>query len=398
MKKTTAQFLSILLACCLVSCCAPPLKKEVTSPEEALRQVRFFYPRFRDDIKYQDLERAVNYSLEYLDRLKKGSEIRFGPDTFEREEVIESHRAFLEIISGRPDPGELNRRIKRTFRVYRATGRAGEKEILFTGYFEPIYRASSSAGGPYRYPIYDRPSDMLEIDLAQFHPRFSGQKLVARVEGNRVLPYYSRREIDTEGCLRGRGLEIAWLRDPVDVAFLQIQGSGSLLLPDGHTMRVGFLAKNGLPYRSIGRYMIKKGMIPKEKVSMQAIRRYLESHRDIVPEVLNYNPSYVFFRRLSTEPQGNLGVPLTPGRSIALDYRLFPKGALGFIETRKPLLDEDKKIKEWRKFSRFVLNQDTGGAIKGAGRADIFWGRGPYAETAAGHMRHEGDLFILIKK
>ena len=131
---------------------------------------------------------------------------------------------------------------------------------------------------------------------------------------------------------------------------------------------------------------------------MQGIRRYLSEHPEVVDEVLNHNPSYVFFRVLDSEPVGNIGVPLTPGRSVALDYRLFPKGALAFVSCRKPVVDDKGRIIKWIKFSRFVLNQDTGGAIRGAGRADLFWGSGLYAETAAGHMKHEGELFILIKK
>ena len=182
------------------------------------------------------------------------------------------------------------------------------------------------------------------------------------------------------------------------MAFLQIQGSGKLILRDGSTISAGYSAKNGLPYRSIGRYMMEKGFLTKEEMSMQAIREYLARHPETVRDVLYYNPSYVFFRRLEKGPLGNLGVPLTPGRSIALDSGLFPKGALGFITCKKPVMDNKGRVKEWEEFSRFVLNQDTGGAIKGAGRADIFWGNGPYAEAAAGHQNHKGELYILIKK
>jgi membrane-bound lytic murein transglycosylase A len=131
---------------------------------------------------------------------------------------------------------------------------------------------------------------------------------------------------------------------------------------------------------------------------MQSIRKFLTTHPALVKEILNYNPSYVFFRTLEDGPLGNIGVPLTPGRSIALDSKLFPKGALGFISSQKPVVDETGAITEWSKFSRFVINQDTGGAIRGAGRADVFWGSGPYAEIAAGHMKHEGELYLLIKK
>jgi membrane-bound lytic murein transglycosylase A len=161
---------------------------------------------------------------------------------------------------------------------------------------------------------------------------------------------------------------------------------------------VNYQASNGRPYRSIGRYMIEKGFLAREEMSMQAIRKHLTEHPEVLDEVLNYNPSYVFFRQVDSGPLGSLDVLLTPGRSIALDSKIFPKGALGFISCQKPLVNDQGDIMGWTKFSRFVLNQDSGGAIKGAGRADIFWGSGPYAELTAGHLQHGGDLYILIKK
>jgi membrane-bound lytic murein transglycosylase A len=136
----------------------------------------------------------------------------------------------------------------------------------------------------------------------------------------------------------------------------------------------------------------------KEDMSMQGIRRYLSEHPEIIDDVLNQNPSYIFFRTLENGPLGNINIPVTPERSLALDVRLFPKGALAFISCQKPIVNDQEEITGWRKFSRFVLNQDTGGAIKGAGRADLFWGSGPYAEIAAGHLKHDGELYILIKK
>ena len=204
---------------------------------------------------------------------------------------------------------------------------------------------------------------------------------------------YSDLEPSTVG-----NLEIAWLKNKIDLAFLHIQGSGRLSLPDGKTIVVGYNASNGRPYRSIGRYMLEKGFITRKQISMQTIKSYLNEHPEVLNEVLNHNPSYVFFQVLETGPLGNIGVPLTPGRSIALDSAIFPKGALGFISCQKPVLNTKGDIVKWVKFSRFVFNQDTGGAIKGAGRADIFWGRGHHAETAAGHMKHEGELYILISK
>ena len=238
----------------------------------------------------------------------------------------------------------------------------------------------------------------MRIDLSLFNEKFKEENIIARIEGNKVVPYYSRRLIEEESVLAGKGLEMAWLKDPLDVAFLHIQGSGRLRLRDGNELLVHYRASNGRPYRSIGRYMIEKGFVKREEISMQAIRKYLTENPEVLDDVLNYNPSYVFFQQVENGPLGSIGVLLTPGRSIALDSRVFPRGALGFIVCEKPSLNEQREIVGWTKFSRFVVNQDTGGAIKGAGRADIFWGSGPYAELTAGHLRHEGDLYILIKK
>jgi len=313
--------------------------------------------------------------------------------------VVRSHEAFLSLLSLNLDEEEFRRRLTKEFRVYRAAGRAGKNKVLFTGYFEPVYAARLHRDMTFRHPIYRKPDDLIKIDLSLFSEEFKGKSIVARVDGKKVIPYYSRRQVVMEDALEGRNLEIAWLKDPVDVAFLQIQGSGLLELKDGKAISVGYAEKNGHPYRSIGRYLLDRGLLSKEEVSMQRIRRYLSEHPEVVDEVLNSNPSYVFFRILGDGlTLGNLNVPLTPGRSVALDSRLFPPGALVFIKTKKPRVNDRGEIIGWEEFSRLAVNQDTGGAIRGAGRADLFWGRGPYAELAAGHMNHEGELYVLIKK
>jgi len=238
----------------------------------------------------------------------------------------------------------------------------------------------------------------LRIDLGVFRPRFQGERIIARIDGRNLIPYYTRNDIAEGKVLEGRNLEIAWLTDPLDIAILQIQGSGIIRLPNGETVRVGYSASNGQPYRSIGRFMIDRGYIEPDDLSLQRIKSYLKDHPDVKDEVLNYNPSYVFFRLLDNGPFGNIAVPLTPGRSLALDDRLFPKGALVYIRCQKPIMGKDGNITGWTPFCRFLLNQDTGGVIKGTGRADIFWGSDPYAELAAGHFKHQGELFFLVKK
>jgi membrane-bound lytic murein transglycosylase A len=378
--------------------CYPVLKKEAVEPEEALREVRLFPPNFYDDMGLDSLTLALKRNLEYLDRLPPGTVFHYGPHEFTCRQVRESQEDFLNLLSRGFDADQLDREIRRQFRIYQASGRIGERRVLFTGYYEPVYEGSLVPDETFRYPLYRAPDDLIRIDLSLFAEKFKGETIVGRIEGKRVLPYYSRQEIGAGRALEGKGLEMAWLKDPLDLFFLHIQGSGRLRLPDGKELPVQYHASNGRPYRSIGRYLIDRGLVPREEMSMHTLRGYLTNHPQVLDEVLNYNPAYVFFRQAEKGPLGSLGVLLTPGRSVALDPRVFPKGAVGFISTEKPLVNDRGELKGWTPFSRFVLNQDSGGAIKGAGRADLFWGSGSYAELAAGHLRHDGDLYILIRK
>jgi len=394
-KQTLIMF--ILLALSFFTACHPPLVKEAEGPEQALVPVGWFYPSFEDDMDLDSLREALDRNLQYLSRLSPDHSFVYGPHRYTCRQVMESQVAFLEMIRSASGPEDLNQRVRREFLVYRAAGRDGQ--VLFTGYFEPILQARFRPDNSFKYPIYRKPDDLIKIDLSLFNEEFKGKSIIARIDGKNVIPYYSRQQIAQGRALEGKGLELAWLRDPVDIAFLQIQGSGRLDLGDGKTKRVGYAERNGLPYRSIGRYLVDRGLIAREEMSMQAIRRILAERPEMVEEVLNYNPSYVFFRDLGQSPPvGNINIPITPGRTLALDSRLFPAAAIGWIKTQKPRVNDKGEIVSWEDFSRFVMNQDTGGAIKGPGRADLFWGSGPYAEIAAGHMRHEGELYILMKK
>jgi membrane-bound lytic murein transglycosylase A len=386
-----------LIVFSLLTACHPPLIKEAEGPEQALVPVRWFYPCFEDDMDLDSLREALDRNLQYLSKLNPDHSFVYGPHRYTCRQVIESQTAFLELIRTVSGPKELNERVRKEFLVYKAAGRDGQ--VLFTGYFEPILQARSRPDNSFRYPIYRKPDDLIKIDLSLFSEEFKGRNIIARIDGKSVIPYYSRQQIAQGRALEGRGLELAWLKDPVDVAFLQIQGSGRLDLGDGRATRVGYSERNGLPYRSIGRYLMDRGLITREDMSMQAIRRILAERPEMVEEVLNYNPSYVFFRDLGEGPVlGSINTPITPGRTLALDSRLSPAAAIGWIKTEKPTVNDKGEIVSWEAFSRFVMNQDTGGAIKGPGRADLFWGSGPYAELAAGHMRHDGELYILMKK
>ena len=395
-KKISAG-LVLLIVLFSLNCFRMPVKKP-TRYKEALTQVHFFPPEFHDDIELASLKKAINRNLEYLNRLNPQKTFYYGPHKFTCKQVKDSQEKLLEILSREPDPDQLNRYIKKHFYIYQAAGGTDSGKVLFTGYFEPLFDARLERDETFKYPVYRMPDDLVKINLSLFGNRFKGERITGRIVKKNIVPYYTRSQIDNEHVLSGKGLAIAWLKNPVDVTFLHIQGSGRLRLPDDNVISVGYQASNGRPYRSIGRYLMKQGYLKKNEISMQRIRSFLSKHPELTGKVLSHNSSYVFFKILNSRALGNINVPLTPGRSLALDTKIFPKGALAFISCQKPVLDKAGKIVKWKKFSRFVLNQDTGGAIKGAGRADIFWGSGAYARIAAGHLKHEGELYLLIKK
>ena len=356
------------------------------------------FPSFVDDLDRESLELAIGRSLQYYDKIPEGRTFHFAGNLYTGRELKESLLKFLEIIRSSSSDEIRERRIRNTFDVYKSVGRSENGGVLFTGYYEPVLEGSFKRTEKYRYPIYRRPCDSKVIDLGRFKERFKGERIVARFENGEIVPYYNRKDIDEKGCLKNRGLEIAWFADPVDIFFLHIQGSGIINLPDGDFIQVSYASSNGRPYRSIGRLLIDEGKISREDVSLSSIREYLMKRPEEMSDILNHNESYVFFRIVEKGPVGCLGVPVTSGRSIATDSNLYPRGTLAFIKTRKPLIVRDGKIKSWIPFSRFVLNQDTGGAINGPGRVDLFCGRGKKAEIMAGHLKEEGKLYFLVNK
>lgn len=356
------------------------------------------YPRFVDDMNFDGLAHSLEKSLLYLKRQPPDRTFGFGADRFTTVHMIRSIERFARFIDDRPSTPALNRFIAENYRVYRAAGNNGGGQVLFTGYYEPLLRGSTVQTATYSHPIYARPDDHLTADLSPFGPRFKGVTLIGRIDGNRFVPYYDRQAIDEKGALRGKTRALAYIKDPVDLFFLHIQGSGKIFLENGRVMNVHYHTTNGRPYRSIGGQLIDQGQIPPEQMSMQAIRAWLKANPEQRAALFNTNPSYVFFKEEAEGPLGSLSVKLTPGRSIATDYRIFPAAALSFIEARKPLVDAEGRIHTWADLRCFALNQDTGGAIRGPGRADLFWGNGRYAELAAGHMKHEGAMYFLVLK
>lgn len=276
------------------------------------------------------------------------------------------------------------------FKPYRVVDGNGYDEGLITGYYEPLLRGSRASDGRYRYPVYGVPDDLLVIDLAELYPELQGKRLRGRVEGRRVVPYYERSQIELgSGALAGK--ELVWVDDPIELFFLQIQGSGRVVLETGEMLRLGYADHNGHPYRSIGRRLVDQGDLPLERASMQGIKDWARRNPARVRELLDHNASYVFFRELPADlpgPIGALGVPLTARRTIAVDPRIVPLGAPVFISTTFPLTKEP--------LNRLMLAQDTGGAIRGAVRADFFWGFGEDAAREAGRMKQALRMWVLL--
>ncbi len=262
---------------------------------------------------------------------------------------------------------------------------------LFTGYYEPELNGRWAPQEGFQTPIYARPKDIISINLGDFRSTYVGSKLVGRMEGNAVVPYYSRAEIN-DGALKGRELEILWVDSPVDAFFMHIQGSGRIKLQDGSHVRVGYAGRNGHEYKSIGRVLVNRNVMPLEKVTAPAIRDWLATNPDAANELMNQNRSFVFFRVIEGDgPIGAQGIPLTPGRSLAVARTFFPLGVPIWLDTTDPL---NEKLP----LQRLLVAQDTGSAIKGAVRGDVFWGFGNDAARRAGLMKQKGSYFVLLPR
>jgi membrane-bound lytic murein transglycosylase A len=331
-------------------------------------------PPFLDDGDLSSLREAIGQSLAWLSTQPAEQPIAFGRRILTVAEQGQALRRVLELLADNPPADVLEARVNAEFDMLRSVGQ-DDGMMLVTGYHEPVIDASEVPTAEYRVPIQGTPRDLA---------------------AGRRGTYWSRAEIE-QGRLGNRARPIAWARDPVDVFFMEIEGSGTLLFPDHREIRVGPVATNGRPYRSIGWLLIHEGKIPQEEMSMRVLREWLTEHPGERTRVLRYNESYIFFGVRSGPPVGSLGVPLTPGRSIATDPRVFPRAALAFVRTTRPEESRGGRI-VWKPVRRFVVSQDAGGAIKGPGRVDIFWGRGPDAELAASEMKEAGELYFLVPK
>ena len=353
-------------------------------------------PSLRDDMDHKSLITAATRHLQYLRKLSPDTVVRLGKETCSRDCLLESMETFLEILKKNPTPTALDLAIRQDFNLYQAAGRdKGEKgEMLITGYYEPLLEGSLSKSAPYIHPLYAPPDSLIS-----YRDPVTGKKATGRHDATgKKVPFWTRKEIEEKKLLTGG--ELVYLKDPVDAFVLHVQGSGKIRFRDGSLRAIQFAATNGREYKSIGKLLVDEKKMSREEATMPTIRHYLEQNKDEQKRILHHNPRYVFFQWNEKEesPTGSLGLPLTAGRSIAVDPGTLPTGVMAYLVSQKPVIDREGQIVSWVPMHRFVLPQDSGAAIKGAGRADLFWGNGHYAEIAAGTMKEQGQLYFLVKK
>jgi peptidoglycan lytic transglycosylase A len=327
--------------------------------------------------------------LPALDRsiawMKKPSSKGYYPvEGVTHDRALRSLERFREILLASSDARELARRVDGEFALYKSAGWDGRGGgVLFTGYCTPILKGSRVETARFQYPLYGLPPDLVKGP--------DGEILGQRTDDGGLRPYPTRRAIEAGALLEGKGLEVVWLADPIDAYIAHVNGSAVVELESGGTLRLGYAGKNGREYRSLGRALVEAGRLGADEVSLATIRRWAADHPGEVGEYLQRNDSYVFFTPIDGNPRGSLNVEVTPGRTLATDKTLFPRGALVYVDTKYG-------GRYGAQLHCFMLDQDTGGAIRTAGRADVYLGIGPEAEELAGATRVEGQLYYLFLK
>lgn len=348
---------------------ATSLAKDLRSRDQGLKSWRELEPGLRRSLAYVGARPQAGKAVD-----RPGLALTWGALRATLEDLL---RLLPELDR---DPGLLAREFT-WFRLHPGT--------LLTGYYEPWLEASLTPDPAYPEPLFGVPQDLKVTDLGKFHPRWKGQQLTYRVENGAVVPYHDRQAIDQAGALDGKGLEIAWTRDPVEIFFLQIQGSGRLVLPDGRIRHVLYAGKNGREFVSLGKVLEQRGYLTKGEITMQSIKDLLASRPDLRDELLATNPSYVFFRLADQGPYGSAGQVLTPLVSAAVDRSMVPLGAVFALDSRLP--GERGEIP----FQGLMLAQDTGGAIKET-RVDLFCGSDSRAEFVAGNLKSQAQVLVLV--
>lgn len=370
-KKSVSKLVLVGLVCLLASCVSAPSRMPGIGQPVSWAEL----PGWQDDRLAQAWPALLNSCQKMPARDARWSNLCADAALFPAPDD-DTARAFFET----------------RFVAHEVSGLNGAPDGLITGYYEPLLHGSLVKTKRFRYPLYGRPDDLVVVDLGALYPELQGKRYRGRLNSQRVVPYYSRADI-SNGKRPPDDAVLAWVDDPVALFFLEIQGSGRIQLPDGKMLHVGYADQNGHPYVAIGRTLVESGAMKLEEATMPGIRAWLKANPDKAQAVLNSNPSYVFFSVRepdSSGPVGALSVPLLPERSIAVDPDFIPLGSPVWFDTSLPGNDSA------RPYRRLVFAQDTGGAIRGPVRADLFLGFGQNAELTAGALRQRGKLYVLL--
>ncbi|MBI2190752.1 MAG: MltA domain-containing protein [Planctomycetes bacterium] len=353
--------------------------QKVTSPGD----IPNFGPGYAErDRLLEAIERSQSY-------FEKPSSRKYYPYLdISHDRARRSLQAFKEVLQSASSEKDLHERIVQGFEVYRSIGYNGQGVVLFTGYCEPVYDASLTPTPEFRYPLYKLPADLVKDE--------EGTPLGRRRADGGIVSYFTRAEIEGRNLLAGQ--ELVYLRDKLEAYIVHIQGSARLKLPDGTEYRVGYAGKTDRPYTSIAQSLVKEGKLKREELSLRKVKEFFAAHPEEMDRYLHQNECFVFFTHSEGGPYGSIGVPVTPYRTIATDKAVFPRGCLAYLETRLPATEGEKPAEPSHEFRSFALDQDTGGAIRSAGRADLFIGTGPEAELLAGRTQSEGRLYYIFIK
>ena len=345
-----------------------------------------------DDMDRASLLKALKDTLTYWKAKPDTYRVLVGPDYYNAAQMRKTTQKLIEIFSAGSSPAELRETLKAQFKVYRSVADDGSNKVVITGYYEAEIKIAKEPDAEHKFPIYIKPADLVKTT-----PQMGVDFDYGRYDENgKITRYFSRQEI-SGGALNGRGLELAWSAHPSQIMLLQIQGSGILRLADGDFIKAGFDGANGWPFKSVQKLLIDCGEIP--AMSFKDFIAYLSKQGDREARLVDLNPRYIFFqaRPKDTPAYGAMGAGLTPGRSVAVDPKPIPLGVTALLVSKRPVAGQGGTV-SFADFTRFVTAHDTGSAIRGPGRIDLFWGAGDKAETEASSMKAPGDLYILIAK
>ena len=391
MKARICLSVLLLIAVFITGCQKPQAKLDYDRPlppgQLALRKIT--NPADIPDFTYgcynmAAMERAIDYSLSYLAKPSSKKFYPYGEITHDK--VIDSLKAFKDLIASRVRGAQLNDAIRQRFDVYVSVGCDDKGTVLFTGYYTPIFDGSPTRTEKFRYPLYKQPVDLVKDP--------DGEILGRKAPDGRITTYPTRAQIENSNMLQGT--ELVWLSDPFEAYIAQVQGSAKLRMPDEKLTTIGYAANNGHEYKSISKELVKDGIITPDQLSLASMIQYFKSHIDKVAVYTRKNPRFVFFSNEDGPPRGSLNEPVTPMRTIATDKSIFPRACLAFISTNLPRMVGGQIYKDAH--AGFVLDQDTGGAIRAPGRCDVYMGQGDTAGQLAGQTYQEGRLYYLFLK